>query len=169
MNIRPETAADETAISRIHYTAFMGHPQHAPGAEPTEHLIVERLRRAGDLLLSLVLERDGQILGHIAMSPARIGAEDKGWYVLGPVGVLPECQKQGLGSVLVREALERMRALGARGVVLVGDPKFYGRFGFAQPGGLTCMDVPREVILALCFGGNAPVGEITLHKAFFGE
>ncbi len=166
MRIRNETPADIAAISRIQYLAFRNHPQHAPGAEPTEHEIVERLRVASALSLSLVAEDGTVMVGHIALSSAAVGAKSEGWFLLGPVGVLPSFQRQGVGSALIREALQRMRSQGAAGIVLVGDPAFYSRFGFTQPDRLTYAGVPARYVLAVAFGGSAPAGEITAHPAF---
>lgn len=122
MNIRTERISDITTISNLHYAAFKDHPQHPPGAEPVEHLIVERLRAAGDLTLSLVAEVDGVVTGHIAICPTTVGGNARGWFLLGPVVVLPQQQGQGIGSALVREAADRMRKQEAAGIVLVGDP-----------------------------------------------
>lgn len=187
MRIRNEIPADISAISTIHYQAFKDHPQHAPGSEPGEPEIVVRLRAAGALSLSLVVESDalendeliysneliegGEKAGpvaHIALSPAQVGEAAQGWYLLGPVGVLPRLQGRGIGSALVREALEQMREQGAQGVVLVGDSRFYGRFGFVHPEGLIYEGVPACYVLALAFGQEAPVGKITAHPSFGG-
>lgn len=165
MKIRNETSDDIVAISQMHYAAFKDHPQHLPGAEPTEHLIVERLRQAGALSLSLVAEEDGMIIGHIAMSPAEVGGTN-GWYLVGPLGVSPQRQRQGIGSALMREAMAGMRAMGAAGIVLVGYPAFYRRFGFTSHPGLTVMNVPSPNVLGLSFGDVFPQGEIMHHEAF---
>lgn len=169
MLIRDERPEDVLRISQIHYAAFKGHPVHPPGSEPVEHRIVESLRASGALTLSLLAEVDGETVGHIALSPAVVGDETVGWYLLGPVGVLPRLQGQGLGSALVRESLRRIRSMGdmsALGVVLVGDPGFYTRFGFANVPGLIYPGVPEQYVLAACFGGKAPQGEIVAHEAF---
>lgn len=171
MIIRKEREGDAARIAHIEYTAFLNHPQHAPGAEPTEHRIVEGLREAGSLTLSLVLDiaeagHEECLIGHIAMSPAEVGAVDSGWYLLGPVGVLPEYQRKGYGSALVTEALRGMRLLGAKGVVLVGDPAYYARFGFEPHHGLTLGTVPTQYVLGLAFGDEPPCGEIVAHDAF---
>ena len=166
MIIRKEKGVDAPEISRLQHAAFLNHPQHEPGAQPTEHLIVERLRQAGDLALSLVSEEGGRLTGHIALSPARVGDCAEGWLLLGPVGVLPELQGRGIGSALVREALREARDAGACGVVLVGDPGFYARFGFRSHEGLGHAGVPPMYVLALPFGAEVPMGEITAHPAF---
>jgi len=80
--------------------------------------------------------------------------------------VLPRFQGQGIGSALVREALRRMRTLGAKGVVLEGDPGFYARFGFETVQGLAYPGTPDQYVLAVCLGDTAPQGEIIAHRAF---
>ncbi|EGB13819.1 GCN5-related N-acetyltransferase [Pseudodesulfovibrio mercurii] len=179
MLIRLETDNDEAAIRAVEYAAFRNHPQHAPGAEPTEHLIVDALRASGRLSLSLVAEDGGAVVGHVALSPALLGnaPEDapevamkdgnQGWYLLGPVGVTPERQGRGIGSALIREALEVMRDRGARGVVLVGEPGYYARFGFSARPGLTMDGVPGRYVLGLSLDDGEVRGRITADPAFF--
>lgn len=167
MNIRLETDNDTAAIRALEYAAFRNHPQHAPGAEPTEHLIVDALRRTGRLSLSLVAEEQGRVAGHVALSPASIGEERQGWYMLGPVAVLSDQQGRGIGSTLVRESLAIMRSWGAHGVVLVGDPAFYGRFGFSTWQGLVMGGVPQENVMAVSLDGGAPKGVVGPDPAFF--
>ena len=166
MVIRLERPGDATPIARLLYAAFHNHPQHPPGSEPVEHDIVARLRADRALALSLVAEMDGGIVGHLALSPARIGASGPGWLLLGPLGVLPARQGQGIGSALVRQALGRLADTGAAGVVLVGDPGFYGRFGFAAVPGLGWPGVPERYVLAVSFGPARPMGDIAAHPAF---
>ncbi|GAB7022558.1 GNAT family N-acetyltransferase [Salidesulfovibrio brasiliensis] len=166
MIIRNEHAADLGSITEIHYAAFKDHPQHEPGAEPTEHRIVERLRDAGALAFSLVAEVGGEPVGHIALSPTLIGNDSSGWFLLGPVGVQPEHQGKGIGSALVREAIRLMRESGAAGIALIGNPGFYGRFGFVCREGLTFKIVPPEYVLALSLNGSDPQGEVGHHEAF---
>ncbi len=168
---RPGNQQDSRAIIHIEYTAFKGHPMHAPGAEPTEHLIPGRLRASGNLTLSLLAEVDGEPVGHVALSPAVVGedhvsSDRAGWHLLGPVGVLPPMQGRGIGSALIREALRRMRNAGALGVVLVGDPGYYTRLGFACVPGLHYPGVPDQYVLAVRFGHRQPQGDIIAHPAF---
>lgn len=163
---RPGNQQDSRAILHIEYTAFKGHPMHAPGAEPTEHLIPGLLRASGDLTLSLLAEEDGAPVGHVALSPAVVGKDRAGWYLLGPVGVLPPMQGRGIGSALIREALRSMRDAGALGVVLVGDPGYYVRLGFACVPGLHYPGVPDQYVLAVRFGDRLPQGSIIAHAAF---
>jgi predicted N-acetyltransferase YhbS len=119
------------------------------------------------LTLSLVLQGPEGIAGHIAFSPIQIGGRDCGWYSLGPLSVAPHHQGQGLGERLVREGLARMvRSHSARGCVVLGDPAYYSRFGFAPAPGLTLADVPPEYFQQITFEGPTPQGAVTYHPAF---
>lgn len=130
---------------------------------------MDTLRQGEAQSLSLVAEKEGQLVGHIAISLARVGEDESGWYLLGPIGVLPEHQGTGVGSALMRAVLERMRTRGARGIILVGDSEFYGRFGFTCRPGLDYPGVPAQYVLALTFAGAELRGEIRAHPAFFGS
>lgn len=166
MVIRPENTNDWLAISRLHYVAFTGHPTRPEGAKSVEHRIVELLREADALSVSLVAESGGEIAGHIALSPCTVGEEHEGWYLLGPIGVLPVMQKQGIGSALMHNAFEVLRKQHAKGIVLVGDPAYYKRFGFLPLKGLTYTGVPSEYVLGLGLSATLPRGEIVAHRAF---
>ncbi|MGA9761324.1 MAG: N-acetyltransferase [Gaiellaceae bacterium] len=159
--IRPETPSDVDAIREINVAAFLDHPF----SHQTEHLIVDALRVSGALDVSLVALAGGRPVGHVAFSKAGVGASD-GWFLLGPVAVLPDLQGRGIGSSLVRAGLEQLRSRRARGCVLVGDPGFYRRFGFRTVPGLTYEGVPDEYVLCLPFGTDAPRGSIHAHDAF---
>lgn len=162
--IRSEQAGDIEAISQVTYAAFLGRFSD----RPTEHLIVNGLRDAGMLTLSLVAELDGKIAGHAAFSPVTINGEYRGWYGLGPVSVAPELQKQGIGSKLIREGLARLRGLGAKGCVVEGSPDYYPRFGFKPYAGLTYHASPApEFFMALPFYDEALRGQVEYHKAFY--
>jgi len=166
MLIRDEQTNDIERVTKIQYAAFKGHPMHPPGSEPVEQRIVELLRAKNALTLSLLAEEDGVAAGHIAISPAVVGACAEGWHLLGPVGVVPERQGRGIGTALIRETLSRMRESGSLGLVLVGDPAFYGRFGFRSMEGLTYTGVPGQYVLALPFTEALSEGEIIAHEAF---
>ncbi|MGI2881796.1 GNAT family N-acetyltransferase [Vibrio furnissii] len=167
MNIRPETPADITSIEQVTYRAFENHPHHEPGAKPTEHRIVATLREAGALSLSLICEDDTGIIGHIAFSPIHIDGAACDWYGLGPVSVVPERQGEGIGGALIRESLSVLKAQGAQGVVLLGEPQYYQRFGFQSQPNLTYPGVPAEYFMALSLADAIPSGEVTYHAAFF--
>lgn len=160
MLIRNETVDDIPTISRLVTEAFRTLPQ----STGTEAHIVETLRAEGALDLSLVAEEKGEVVGHLAASAARIGAQD-GWSLIGPLAVLPSRHRQGVGTALMTEALRRLRAT-SRGAALVGHPAYYGRFGFRAFPGLSVAGIPPEVVLALPFDGIEPRGELVHHPAF---
>ena len=162
MIVRPETERDLPGIREVNIVAFQGHPY----SRQTEHLIVEALRVADALELSLVAESDGEVVGHIAFSTAKIGDPSTGWFLLGPLAVQPARQREGIGSALVETGLDALRARGARGCVLVGDPAFYARFGFRQCPGVTWKGVPEENVLCVLLSGEMSAGEVTCHPAF---
>ncbi len=163
--IRDETAGDAAAINAVTAAAFDG----LAISSHTEQFIVAALRAANALTLSLVAERDGRVIGHVAFSPVTISDGAPGWYGLGPVSVLPEHQRQGVGQALIREGLTRLRALGARGCVLVGHRSYYPRFGFTNPEGLVVEGAPPDAVFVLSFGGRVPQGAVTFHPAFMAE
>lgn len=160
MRIRTEMAGDIPAISRLVTEALRMLPQ----ATGTEAGIVERLRAEGALALSLVAEDDRELVGYLAASAARVGAQD-GWGLIGPLVVLPSRHGQGIGTALMEEALSRLRAT-CRGAALVGEPAYYGRFGFRAFPGLSVAGCPPEVVQALPFDGCEPRGELVHHPAF---
>ena len=161
-DIRPERPDDAEAIHAVTAAAFLDaqHTSH------TEQFIVRELRRAGHLTVSLVADFDGRVIGHVAISPVTINDDTTGWFGLGPVSVSPQYQGRGLGSRLVREALARLRAQGGRGCVLVGDPAYYGRFGFRAEPALVLPGVPPQYFQAVCLDGPIPAGTVTFDAAF---
>src|SRR4030067_894759 len=86
----------------------------------TEQFIISALRAANVLTVSLVAEIDGRVVGHIAFSPVTISDGSQNWYGLGPVSVLPEYQRQGIGKSLIQEGLSALKGLGGQGCALVG-------------------------------------------------
>jgi len=162
ISIRPERPGDADPIAQVLREAFAGHPH----SRQTEAHIVAALRRADALAISLVAEREGIVVGHVAFSPVTISDGTMGWFGLGPVAVAPAYQRQGIGGALIREGFASLRAHGARGCVVLGDPGYYRRFGFGPDPKLTLAGVPAEYFLALAFGGDAPCGAVTYHEAF---
>ncbi len=160
--IRPETAHDLDAITRVTKAAFARHPH----GEHTEHFIIDALRTANALTISLVAESDAQVVGHIAFSPVEISDGSEGWYGLGPISVLPSHQKQGIGSALVNEGLSLLAAMDAVGCVLLGEPDYYARFGFANRPTLVFEGVPQEHFLAYDIQPNPARGKVVYHPAF---
>lgn len=162
ITIRDETGQDATSISELTALAFAT----LEISDHTEQYVVEALRAAKALTLSLVAEIDGRIVGHIAFSPITISDGAESWYGLGPVSVLPEYQRTGIGKALIWEGLARLKSLGARGCCLVGHPEYYPKFGFKNFAGLVHEGVPPEAFFALSFDGSYPQGTVTFHKGF---
>ena len=160
--IRTETPSDINVIRAINIAAFAAHPY----SRHTEHLIVDALRDDRALSTSLVAVRNERPVGYIACSKAAVGEMTNGWYLVGPVAVVPEFQHQGIGSLLVQSGLAALRSRQATGCVLVGDPGFYRRFGFDVHPGLLHRGVPNKFVLGLSFGAVPPTGEIKAHSAF---
>jgi putative acetyltransferase len=162
MILRKETVADIEAITEVTIAAFKNHPI----SNHTEQFIINALRDANALTISLVAEIDGRVAGHIAFSPVIISDGTKDWYGLGPVSVLPDYQKQGIGKSLISEGLSLLKDMGGRGCALVGDPNYYKRFGFKNYPELIHEGVPQEVFLALPFNEIVPQGTVVFHEGF---
>jgi putative acetyltransferase len=156
--IRPETTGDVAAVRKVLTAAF---------PSPVEAKLVDDLRAAGDLLLSLVADRGG-IFGHIAFSRLRFAATRLRGAAPGPIGVLPE-QRRGIGSALVQEGLSRLAQAGEDLAVVLGDPAFYERFGFSREAAArleTPYDGPHLLAKTLSERGSAVVGEVRYAPAF---
>lgn len=162
VRIRAETAADFSAIEAVTACAFL----NAPHTSHAEQHVVNALRSAGELVISLVAEADSAVIGHIALSAVSISDGSSGWFGLGPISVLPQHQRRGVGSQLVREALRILRERGASGCVVLGYPEYYGRFGFQVNPDLALPDFPPEYFRAMSFDSSKPHGVVTYHDAF---
>lgn len=129
MLIRRETPEDRAAIHAVHADAFRRSPEDP---EPVEARLVDDLRADGDLIgaLSLVAIRDGEVVGHVCCSPARLGDDATAAVGLGPLGVRRAHHRTGVGSALVHTVLGAADALDYGLVVLLGSPDYYCRFGF---------------------------------------
>jgi putative acetyltransferase len=163
--IRDETDADVSAITDVTVAAF----KTLEISNHTEQLIIAALRLAKALTISLVAEVDGRVIGHIAFSPLTISDGTRNWYGLGPVSVLPEYQRQGIGKALIREGLSRLKEMDAQGCCLVGHPDYYRKFGFKNMPGLVHEGVPQEAFFALPFDGHTPQGTVAFHEGFRAE
>jgi putative acetyltransferase len=162
IHIRPESPADQDAIGEITRLAFMNHPH----SRQTEQFIIQALRDAKALSVSLVAEEAGRIVGHVGFSPVSISDGTTDWYGLGPISVHPERQGQGIGRALMENGLDQIRTLGAHGCALVGDPSFYRRFGFSNSPALVYEGILQEYFLVLSFGAHSPQGVASFHAAF---
>ena len=165
MITRAEGAADLEAVRHVNQRAFEG---------PVEAAIVDSLRDADAVAVSLVADLDGEVVGHIVFSPVTVGDQVLKYPLAGlaPMAVVPSRQHAGIGSELVREGLGRCRAAGYGAVVVLGHPGFYPRFGFSPAAeiGLHCIWPARPeafMALELIPGALRGVrGEVTYHAAF---
>ncbi|MDR3435104.1 N-acetyltransferase [Telmatospirillum sp.] len=165
MIIRDEIPGDVPAIREVIAEAF----KSMPYSRQTEVAIYDGLRTAGAMTVALVAEEEGAVVGHIVLSPVTIGGTFGDWLGAGPLAVRPDRQGRGIGCALVATALERARRFGAPGCVLVGDPAFYGRFGFAARAGLVHEGVPDQFVMGVSLGAPVPEGRIRFHPAFDAE
>ena len=145
VSIRPETSKDVDSIRYVNEQAF---------GQITEAAIVDKLRNRNALTISLVATENNEVVGHIAFSPVVIESESSSFkaIALAPMAVLPAYQRKGIGSQLVRAALEECRRLAHETVVVLGHPDYYPRFGFvlAKPKGIACeFEVPDEAWMIL--------------------
>ena len=162
LHIRQERPQDISTITALTAAAFASqeHSSH------TEQFIVNALRRSQQLTISLVAVLDEDIVGHVAASAVTISSGAQGWFGLGPISVWPDRQGQGIGSALMQAALAELQQLGAMGCVVLGDPGYYSRFGFAVHPGLELPGVPPQYFQALSFGTALPQGTVQYHAAF---
>jgi putative acetyltransferase len=141
--IDTERTCDAAAIRAIHHAAF---------GQEIEGAIVDALRDAGALTLSLVARIDGQVVGQVALSPMEMPNPVAKVLGLGPIGVVPDMQRRGVGTALMQAGIDRARDAGFDGIVVLGHPEYYPRFGFvpASRFGICCeYDVPDNVFMAL--------------------
>ena len=142
--IRPERSDDFQFTRNVNRLAF----GRAAKAD-----LVDELRKNGKLIVSLIAETESLVVGHIAFSlVTSVSARDVSIAGLAPVSVLPEFQKTGIGSMLVRQGIEECRKLGVQAIVVIGHPDYYPRFQFrrASQFGLTCVYVaPDEAFMAM--------------------
>jgi putative acetyltransferase len=163
ISIRAETDDDVLAIRGVNNTAF--------GTNADADL-VDALRAAGLVLLSLVAEIDGRIVGHILFSRMWItsAGSRREAVALAPMAVVPSHQKQGVGGRLIREGLDRLRARGEQIVLVVGHPEYYPRFGFSsERAAALSSPFPPGVFMALELAPGAlddVAGSVTYPEAF---
>ena len=162
LDIRLERPLDAAAIRAVVIAAF----KDVPYSDQTEADIVDALRSAGALSVSHVAADHAGIVGHIALSPVGIAQARGDWYGIGPVAVRPDRQMQGIGQALVTEGLRCLSSLRAAGCVVLGDPRYYHRFGFEADPALTYGGKPSLYFQRLVLNGPPAVGEVSYHAAF---
>jgi putative acetyltransferase len=166
MKIREEKPKDHQAVYQINAAAF--------GREDEADLV--NALRSGDVsIISLVAEAGAEIIGHALFTPVAIpGWESAAFMALGPIAVLPDRQRGGVGSALVEAGLEACRTRGCTAVFVLGHPTYYPRFGFVPStrfGIDSEFGVPEEVFMAqeLVDGALEDVsGTVHYHPAFKG-
>jgi putative acetyltransferase len=151
ITVRRETPEDIDAIRYVNERAF-GQKQEAD--------IVDALRNHDKIILSMVAELEGSVVGHILFSPVTIesGLSSFPAVALAPMSVLPEFQGEGVGSRLVHTGLEECRTMGHEIVLVLGHPDYYPRFGFvsARASGIECeFEVPDEAWMISELGEGA--------------
>lgn len=152
IKIREEHKDDFSIIGEVVELAF----RNEELSDHKEHFLVEKLRQLDAYIpqLALVAESEGKIIGHIMLTKVEIvsGGKSVPSLALAPVSVHPKCQKQGVGSALIREAHKRAAALGHRSVVLLGHKDYYPKFGYKKAvdfGIEFPFDVPHEFCMAV--------------------
>lgn len=145
ITIRPELPTDETAVYTINASAFR---------TPAEAELVNTLRRRQAVLLSLVADLDGALVGHVLFTPGMIVGENGRFpaAALGPVAVLPAHQRHGIGARLIRAGLESLRRAGHARAFVLGHPAYYPRFGFTPAANyniICAFDVPPEAFMVM--------------------
>lgn len=165
LTVRPERPDDQAGIASVIHAAF--------GSEG-EALLVERLRQAGALTVSLVAVDSGQVIGHVALSPVTIDGRDGHgrWLGLAPVTVRPDRQRAGVGRRLVEQAVALAAATGASEIFVLGHADYYAALGFdeATACGWRCIyDVPADVFRVRCLrpaASRPAAGTVRYHSAF---
>jgi predicted N-acetyltransferase YhbS len=160
--IRREKPSDINAIDQVTKAAFAS----AAYSSGTESFIIKALCANGQLTISLVAEEEGVVIGHVAISPVAISSGDEGWFGLGPVSVAPSRQGAGVGSGLIRAAIEGLKELHAAGCVVLGEPSYYGRFGFSANARLQYPHAPAEYFQVQSFTGQIPEGTVEYDDSF---
>ena len=160
--IRDERPEDIQAIHDLTRRAF------APMAFASgdEQDLIDAVRDAGALSISLVAEIGSSIVGHVAFTQAKAADNTPGWFGLGPVAVEPELQRRGIGKQLINEGLRKLRKWNASGCIVLGDPNYYQRFGFLPFPALAPIGLPPEYFMMLPLTVLQPNAVVDFHPLF---
>lgn len=158
MRIRVEVETDYPIVENLIEEAF----KEAEYSDHKEHHLVNRLRASNEFIppLSLVLEKDGQIVGHSLLTKIKINQSGDSTVALtlSPVSVLPAFQNQGIGTALINASLEQAKALGYPGIIVLGHADYYKKFGFVPASTFNIVapfDVPDAFYMALALNEGA--------------
>lgn len=121
LEIRPEEPQHRNAVHHLNLAAFENGPEAG---------LVDALRSSCEEYLAFVAVEDGVVVGHILFTPVTVEGSDAAGMGLAPMAVLPAHQRKGIGSRLVRHALDHLRQSGCPFVIVLGHPEYYPRFGF---------------------------------------
>ena len=160
--VRNERPEDVDLIRDLTELAFRGRPYSCK----REHLLIDDLRSANALTVSLVMLDGTTVVGHVALSPVTLPGASGPWFGLGPISVLPDWQRKGVGTALMKEALARLTQQQAAGCILVGDPRYYKRFGFAHDPSIVAEGEPPEHTMISRLTANSDRGIVRFHAAF---
>ena len=159
--IRRQSIGDRDAIRSLTARAYSG----LSFSDGTEPFVIDALREANSLTLSLVAALREQIVGRVTFSELGSPAQS-GWLALGPVSVEPPLQRRGVGSQLIEAGLQAIREQGAKGCVLAGDHRYYHRFGFVVAPAFAPPQYPPQHFQVLRFGDSVPDAPVAFHPAF---
>ena len=163
IELREELAQDTAAIYSITQAAFAGKP-YAAGDEAE---VIDRLRTRHELSLSLVAIDGGSVVGQATFSPVLADDGSEPWFALGPIAVTPDRQSEGIGGLLIRSGLARLKDNGALGCMLTGNPAYYQRFGFEFAPVQVPPTEPAEYFMLHWFTNYRPRGRLHFSPAFY--
>jgi putative acetyltransferase len=160
MSIRAATPRDREAIRLVEEHAF---------GQQAEAGLVDALVTGGDAVAELVAEEEGQVVGHILFSRLLVQGEGKSFaaVALAPLAVEPSYHGSGIGGALIREAHIRLRDAGETLSVVLGDPAYYGRFGYTHARAENFESGYQGKLLQALAWGDAPdAGRLVYASAF---
>lgn len=160
MSIRTATPRDREAIRLVEEHAF---------GQQTEAGLVDALVAAGDAVIELVAEEDGQVVGHVLFSRLYVdtGRKQVAAVALAPLAVEPSFHGTGIGGALIREAHVRLKDAGETLAIVLGDPAYYGRFGYSHARAQKFdSDYQCDALQALAWGNAPETGRLVYASAF---
>lgn len=161
--VRHENKLDQNAIAELTKRAFAP-MEYSDGDEQD---MIDRLRKSGRLSLSLLVEHQGVLVGHVAFARMLTSNRPTDWYSLGPIAVEPHLQRRHIGTALIHAGLDQLRSIGALGCVLVGDPHYYLRFGFVVMPKFAPERQPATHFMVNAFQDSEPPSGFDFDTAFY--